>query len=95
MFESQELVAAHLLFEVVADKMQPFFDLLHILFEDPHVFFHDRDISFQLTDRFKGFVALLAGRLEECRSIPPSMTHSCLRSPFKTNGNGLLGRLDN
>jgi len=52
MFESQKLVPAHLLFEFVANKMQLFFDLLHIPFQD-------RDVFFQFTDRFEGCIALL------------------------------------
>ena len=64
MFESQELVSAHLLFEFIANEMQLFFDLLHILFQDRDVFFQGRHIFFQFTDRFKGFVALLANGLK-------------------------------
>lgn len=47
MFESQELVPANLLFELIANKMQLLFDLLH-------VFFKDRDLFLQFTDRLKG-----------------------------------------
>jgi len=64
MFESQELVAANLLFQFAANEMQFFFDLLHVPFQDRNVFFQYRDIFFQFADCFEGFVALLANGLK-------------------------------